>query len=223
MLTLAHELGHGYHNLNLARAPRCNASTPMTLAETASIFCETIVRHAAMRHAGPQEQIAILEGSLHERLPGRGRHHQPLPVRKPCLRGPPPARAFDRRACTMMEQTQRETYGDGLDQAVLHPYMWAAKGHYYSTGSSFYNFPYMFGLLFGLASTRATSTTQPRFRSATTTCWPQPAWPTPPRWPRACRSTRARRRSGAPASTSFAPISIASRRWLVGSRKTAQC
>jgi oligoendopeptidase F len=48
-----------------------------------------------------------------------------------------------------MEQTQRETYGDGLDQAVLHRYMWAAKGHYYNTGNSFYNFPYMFGLLFG--------------------------------------------------------------------------
>ena len=48
-----------------------------------------------------------------------------------------------------MLESQRETYGDGLDQQALHPYMWAAKGHYYS-GSSFYNFPYMFGLLFGL-------------------------------------------------------------------------
>ena len=50
----------------------------------------------------------------------------------------------------LMLQTQRETYGDGLDQATLHPYMWAVKGHYYSTARSFYNFPYMFGLLFGL-------------------------------------------------------------------------
>ena len=50
----------------------------------------------------------------------------------------------------MMLQTQQETYGDGLDAAHLHPYMWAVKGHYYSPGRSFYNFPYMFGLLFGL-------------------------------------------------------------------------
>ena len=28
--------------------------------------------------------------------------------------------------------------------------MWAVKPHYYSSGRSFYNFPYMFGLLFGL-------------------------------------------------------------------------
>ncbi|MDQ3929021.1 MAG: oligoendopeptidase F, partial [Chloroflexota bacterium] len=52
--------------------------------------------------------------------------------------------------CELMLQAQRETYGDGLDENYLHPYMWAVKGHYYSTGLSFYNFPYMFGLLFGL-------------------------------------------------------------------------
>ena len=50
--------------------------------------------------------------------------------------------------CDIMTGAQRETYGDGLNSELLHPYMWAVKGHYY--GSSFYNFPYMFGLLFGL-------------------------------------------------------------------------
>jgi oligoendopeptidase F len=50
--------------------------------------------------------------------------------------------------CELMLDAQRQTYGDGLDPDVLHPYMWAVKPHYY--GSSFYNYPYMFGLLFGL-------------------------------------------------------------------------
>ena len=49
-----------------------------------------------------------------------------------------------------MLEAQRETYGDGLDADTLHPYMWAMKPHYYSTGRSFYNWPYTFGLLFGL-------------------------------------------------------------------------
>jgi len=49
-----------------------------------------------------------------------------------------------------MLDAQRQTYGDGVDPDCLHPYMWAMKPHYYSTGRSFYNFPYMFGLLFGL-------------------------------------------------------------------------
>jgi oligoendopeptidase F len=49
-----------------------------------------------------------------------------------------------------MLEAQRATYGDGLDEATMHPYMWAVKSHYYSSGRSFYNYPYMFGLLFGL-------------------------------------------------------------------------
>ena len=149
VLTLAHELGHGYHNLNLARHPDLNRDTPSTLAETASIFCETIVRHAVIRHASLQEQIEILEGALmsacqvvvditsrflFERRVFDGRSRRDLSIDE---------------LCAIMEQSQRETYGDGLDQDVLHPYMWAAKGHYYNTGNSFYNFPYMFGLLFG--------------------------------------------------------------------------
>ncbi|MFC2822468.1 MAG: peptidase M3, partial [Spirochaetales bacterium] len=50
----------------------------------------------------------------------------------------------------IMIECQKKTYGEGLDENFLHPYMWAVKGHYYSTGFSFYNYPYAFGQLFGL-------------------------------------------------------------------------
>jgi pepF/M3 family oligoendopeptidase len=148
--TLAHELGHGYHNLNLAQRTMMQRSTPMTLAETASIFCETIIRHAALRNAGEQEQTAILEGTLQSEcqvvvdILSRFLFEQ---------------RVFERRRQrelsieefnALMLEAQRETYGDGLDENVLHPYMWAMKPHYYSSHLSFYNYPYMFGLLFGL-------------------------------------------------------------------------
>ncbi len=49
-----------------------------------------------------------------------------------------------------MIDAQKQTYGDGIEPDLLHPYMWAVKGHYYSAGYAFYNYPYMFGLLFGL-------------------------------------------------------------------------
>jgi oligoendopeptidase F len=62
--TLAHELGHAYHNLQLAGRTPLQKMTPMTLAETASIFCETIVRRAALQHADPAEELAILEAAL---------------------------------------------------------------------------------------------------------------------------------------------------------------
>ena len=150
MSTLAHELGHGYHNLNLAQRTMLQRSTPMTLAETASIFCETIIRNAAMQNAGRQEQIAILEASL------QGACQVVVDITSRFLFE---QRVFEQRIKrelsidelnNLMLEAQRETYGDGLDENALHPYMWAMKPHYYSSSLSFYNYPYMFGLLFGL-------------------------------------------------------------------------
>ncbi len=148
--TLAHELGHGYHNLNLAKRTMLQRSTPMALAETASIFCETIIRNAALQKAGRQEQIAILEASL------QGACQVVVDITSRFLFE---QRVFERRRQrelsieelnNLMLESQRETYGEGLDENLLHPYMWAMKPHYYSSKLSFYNYPYMFGLLFGL-------------------------------------------------------------------------
>ncbi len=150
MSTLAHELGHGYHNLNLAHRTMLQRNLPMTLAETASIFCETIIRHAALQRADRQEQIAILEASL------QGSCQVVVDITSRFLFE---QRVFERRSRrelsidelnNLMLEAQRETYGEGLDESLLHPYMWAMKPHYYSVGRSFYNYPYMFGLLFGL-------------------------------------------------------------------------
>ena len=150
MSTLAHELGHGYHNLNLAQRTVLQRSTPMVLAETASIFCETIIRNAALQDAGRQEQIAILEASL------QGACQVVVDITSRFLFE---QRVFNQRRQrelsidelnNLMLEAQRETYDDGLDENALHPYMWAMKPHYYSSKLSFYNYPYMFGLLFGL-------------------------------------------------------------------------
>jgi pepF/M3 family oligoendopeptidase len=150
MSTLAHELGHGYHNLNLAKRTMMQRATPMTLAETASIFCETIVQQAALKRADGVEQLEILEAAL------EGSCQVVVDITSRFLFE---QQIFDTRVrrelsvdelCAAMLAAQRETYGDGVDSQILHPYMWAMKPHYYSTGRSFYNFPYMFGLLFGL-------------------------------------------------------------------------
>lgn len=150
MSTLAHELGHGYHNLNLASRTMLQKATPMTLAETASIFCETIVREAALKQADAAGQMEILEASL------QGSCQVVVDITSRFIFE---RNVFERRRQRelsvdelnrLMLESQRETYGDGVDETKLHPYMWAVKSHYYSTGRSFYNFPYMFGLLFGL-------------------------------------------------------------------------
>jgi oligoendopeptidase F len=150
MFTLAHELGHGYHNLNLAQQTMLNRDTPMTLAETASIFCETIVRNAALQDASRDETLEILEAFL------SGACQVVVDITSRFLFE---NALFEQRAtrdlsvaelCALMIDSQKQTYGDALDEQTLHPFMWAVKGHYYSSGFSFYNYPYMFGLLFGL-------------------------------------------------------------------------
>lgn len=149
--TLAHELGHGYHNVNLAQRTQVQQRTPMTLAETASTFCETIVRQAALGAADSEgERLQILEAALQTAF------GVTVDILSRFLFE---SRLFEERLRRelsvtelneLMLQAQEETYGDAVDPELRHPYMWAVKPHYYSADRSFYNFPYTFGLLFGL-------------------------------------------------------------------------
>jgi pepF/M3 family oligoendopeptidase len=148
--TLAHELGHAYHNLVKSPRTMLQRATPMTLAETASIFCETIVEHAMMKKASREEQVGLLEASLQRSF------QVVVDITSRFLFE---SRVFEKRQerelsvdelNALMLDAQRETYGDGLDEGAMHPYMWAMKPHYYRSDLSFYNYPYMFGLLFGL-------------------------------------------------------------------------
>jgi pepF/M3 family oligoendopeptidase len=147
--TLAHELGHAYHNVCLAERTPMQKSTPMTLAETASIFCETIIKRRALAETSGDERLGILEASLQGAcqvvvdITSRYRFESEVVNRRR------ERELSARELCEIMREAQLSTYGDGLDENALHPYMWAAKPHYYST-FSFYNFPYMFGLLFAL-------------------------------------------------------------------------
>lgn len=146
--TLAHELGHAYHNVCLNGRTSLQKETPATLAETASIFCETIVKEGVLAVGTEEEKLVALEGAL------TGACQVVVDITSRFLFE---RSVFELRAkregnarefCQFMLDAQRATYGDGLNPDLLHPYMWAAKGHYY--GPTFYNFPYMFGLLFGL-------------------------------------------------------------------------
>lgn len=148
-MTLAHELGHAYHNLCLENRTNIQKRTPMTLAETASIFCETIIKRKAIAESSGDAKLAILEASL------QGGCQVTVDITSRYLFESAVIAKRKERAltpdelCNLMRQAQIDTYGDGLDPEKLHPYMWAAKPHYYST-FAFYNFPYMFGLLFAL-------------------------------------------------------------------------
>lgn len=148
--TLAHELGHAYHAEVLKEASILNSDYPMPLAETASIFCETIVSNAVKESANKKELFTLLESSISDAtqvivdIYSRYLFESMFfEKRKDC------DLTVDEINETMLS-AQKEAYGFGLDQDTLHPYMWACKPHYYYVDANFYNFPYAFGQLFAL-------------------------------------------------------------------------
>lgn len=146
--TLAHELGHAYHNLNLTNRTPYQRQTPMALAETASIFCQTIITNAAIAAASPEEKLGILEAELQGACQVVVDIHSRFLLEKGVHEARMKRELSADELSEMMLQAQKDTYGDGLDQDALHKYMWAVKPHYY--GASFYNWPYTFGMLFGI-------------------------------------------------------------------------
>jgi len=148
--TLAHELGHGFHNHCQKGLPSLRRGSPMTLAETASIFCQTIVFNAAIDASPPEAQVAILENQLMDASQVIVDIYSRFLFESEVVKRRETAELSADEFCELMLDAQRQTYADGLDQDHLHPYMWLLKPHYYLEGYNFYNFPYAFGLLFGL-------------------------------------------------------------------------
>ena len=123
---------------------------PMTLAETASIFCETLVLNAALDAAPPEAQVGILENQLIGATQVTVDIYSRFIFESEVCRRRAEAELSADDFCELILDAQKQTYGDGLDPEHLHPYLWLLKPHYYSGGLHFYNFPYAFGLLFGL-------------------------------------------------------------------------
>ena len=147
VVTLAHELGHAFHNLCIRDHRTLNKDYSMPVAETASTFNECVVMAAAIEKAGTKEEkLALIESQLQDvtqiicDIYSRFRFEAMVFENRE-------SQFMDARTlCGLMTRAQEESYGDGLDEACRHPYMWICKSHYY--GPTFYNFPYAFGGLF---------------------------------------------------------------------------
>ena len=147
VVTLAHELGHAFHNQCIKDHRILNHDYSMPVAETASTFNECVVMASAIGAAKDKnEKIALIESQLQDAtqiicdIYSRFRFEKMV---------------FDNREekfmdagtlCDFMLTAQKQSYGDGLDHSCLHPFMWVCKSHYY--GPTYYNFPYAFGGLF---------------------------------------------------------------------------
>ena len=148
VVTLAHELGHAYHGLHIENHRPLNQDYSMPVAETASTFNENIIMNTAIKEANDEEKIALIESQLQDTTQIIVDIYSRYLFETAVFENREQSFMFSKDLEEMMLSAQKEAYGDGLDQSYLHPYMWACKPHYYSTGLSFYNFPYAFGGLF---------------------------------------------------------------------------
>ena len=147
VVTLAHELGHAWHNECIKDHRVLNHDYSMPLAETASTFNECVVMASAIKKAADdQEKLALIESQLQDATQIICDIYSRFRFEKSVFEKRPEEFMHADTLCGLMLDAQKASYGDGLDPETLHPYMWVCKGHYY--GPTFYNFPYAFGGLF---------------------------------------------------------------------------
>ncbi len=146
--TLAHELGHAYHDSVVKDYPMSQKDYPMTLAETASIFGETTIFQEVLKTATHDESLGIIEAFVASCFQVCIDILSRFYFEKYAFEERKKGDVTPDEFCRLMTKAQDETYGDAVK--VKHPYMWAVKSHYYSEGFSFYNYPYAFGQLFAL-------------------------------------------------------------------------
>lgn len=148
--TLAHELGHAFHNRQLEDERLMNQDYPMPVAETASTFNEVHLGKYALKRATGQERLHLLDNDLREQTQCVVDIYSRYLFETAVFEQGKEKFLMKDDLKALMLDAQKQAYGDGLDEDVLHPYMWTCKSHYYNANCNFYNFPYAFGNLFAL-------------------------------------------------------------------------
>ncbi len=167
LMTLAHELGHAYHQHLLSNEPFFARIYPMNLAETASIFNELLVTDAALSQTSDEdERLMLLDLKLqrahvmfcniHARYIFDNNFYA---ERK---KGAVPRKRLDE----LMVRAQKEAFGETLDPSGYHGLFWASKLHFFLSRIPLYNFPYTFGLLFAGGIYDRTKKEGPAFASS---------------------------------------------------------
>ena len=147
VVTLAHELGHAFHNQCIRDHRTLNHGYSMPVAETASTFNECVVMASAIsKAADKQEKLALIESQLQDATQIICDIYSRYRFETAVFANREQQFMHADTLCQMMTAAQKQSYGDGLDENCMHPYMWVCKSHYY--GPTFYNFPYAFGGLF---------------------------------------------------------------------------
>ena len=147
--TLAHELGHAYHDSLVMSKPSLLSSYPMTLAETASIFAEQIVFREILKESDEREAVSIIETFVSDAAQVCVDILSRFYFEKSLFEKRREGEVSADELSLLMKDAQDRSYGDAV--RGKHELMWAVKSHYYSADFSYYNYPYAFGQLFALS------------------------------------------------------------------------
>lgn len=147
--TLAHEMGHAYHGYTLRNMRALASNYPMTLAESASIFAELLLVNGLLAEDGlaPEQRVALLAALVNDAPVFLLDVHTRFKFERAFYEERTRGEVRVERLSELMAQTQREIFGDTLAEDGVDPYFWASKLHFFITGVSFYNYPYIFGYL----------------------------------------------------------------------------
>ncbi len=145
--TLAHELGHAFHQYAMKGLPLLAQRYAMNVAETASTFAEMVVADAALRNARDEEEkIALLGDKVGKSISFFMDIHCRFLFEKEFYEARQKGPVGTDQLNQMMENAQKNAFRESLRD--YHPHFWASKLHFYITAVPFYNFPYTFGYLF---------------------------------------------------------------------------
>ncbi|WP_171050761.1 M3 family oligoendopeptidase [Bacillus sp. BHET2] len=147
VVTIAHELGHAYHNSLLYEEPGFSHKVGTGLAETASTFAENLVLDAAIDSAPTQEdRLSLLEMKITNGLkyityiPAKFEFEQRFYHKRRSQK------LSASELVQLMETTERDWFEDSLEE--VHAHNWMSIPHYFNTEKAFYNLPYTIGYLF---------------------------------------------------------------------------
>ncbi len=151
VLTLAHELGHGLHGYLAQDLGLFNARTPLTLAETASVFGEALTFELLLdREDDPKARLALLTGRIEDALSTTFRQ---IAINR-FEDAVHDVRRSDgelsvERVCDVWGSTQADLLGDAVEITPGYRTWWSYIPHFIAVPG--YVYAYAFGYLFSLA------------------------------------------------------------------------
>ncbi|MFT4413642.1 M3 family oligoendopeptidase [Fredinandcohnia humi] len=149
VLTLAHELGHAFHNHAMKSVAPMNKKYPLVIAETASTFSELIILDAAIKKAEtPSEKLFLVDEKLKRSVMNFMNIHSRFLFEKSLYKERKEGFVSSAKLNEIMQEAIHEGYKGSFDSVSIRSWAWTP--HYYLTKTPYYNFPYTFGYLFSL-------------------------------------------------------------------------